>query len=855
MSTATARTLPNPPPVPSYQPTSPSKKDPALKPNPHPYAIKTASTALLSRSSSSGYNVNATHHYYIPPSPNHSRSDSGKGHRSTRSLTAVPESPGREAPRPLPIPPELDNTQPRKDGGGGSAGYVSADEPFKGRRRPRRSETLPIIPIPSPALSAPPSVDDLPENPKMWTPSQLATYLTTALRMTSGGKPGDIEPIGLPALVAKDIATFVKSARIGGRTFLRLNEEDLESLGMNKKWRDALLVAARNLRQNVLKGRIWGGDPSPLPSPSPSFASAPVSAPASVPVSILQPDPSPSSSPTRTQSVFYSNPAFNSSSSSVESSASFSTGDEDGPGGTALGRAKARRYRNGRVRGMVETFERSGSFSSDGGFDDDPSAPSPSTSARKELRELAQAQAQGQLAGQGQRPTESRSPSPSKRRPLPVPPSPSGSASASGSVHNTLLDEEPTMEALLAMQPPVAVTVTGARAWEEVDLANGITVKRVPAHEMSMSTVTVGQKTIQGLGSGRSSGSSSNGSGGKGKGKGGERRVVTAIFAPHAHVPAVGEPPEAPVPLKPLDVASIADLTALAEKEGAATATSMPMPPPDEHPSVSSSSSPSKSASRPLPEPPMSSGAGADAGADRDRAEAEAERAAAETEEAIRLERMLEEEILATRALVDTFRARLEVVEQKVADLEAREALALRAAAERAQQQAQAQAQAQAQGPPHPEPQPQPRDRDRDQEAAGARTQSVEIGVQAEFAQPESASLVAVAEAAVQSDGGDPQQVLAPVQLHPSTPSAPARPAPAEPQPHRQIMPGADDSELVGRRAGDEVEKHEDEDEGDELPSHLSDLPSYVLLAGLGVCAVVTQVVVRRVFGKGMLRP
>ena len=70
-------------------------------------------------------------------------------------------------------------------------------------------------------------MDDLPDNPKLWTPSQLATYLTTALRMTSSGRPGDIEDIGLPPLVAKDIAQFTKGARIGGRTFLRLNEEDL----------------------------------------------------------------------------------------------------------------------------------------------------------------------------------------------------------------------------------------------------------------------------------------------------------------------------------------------------------------------------------------------------------------------------------------------------------------------------------------------------------------------------------------------------------------------------------------------------------------------------------------------------
>ena len=106
---------------------------------------------------------------------------------------------------------------------------MSADEVSKTPRRPRCSETLPTIPLLSPALSAPPSVDNLPEYPKTWTPSQLATYLTTALQMTSSDKAGEIEPIGLPTLVVKDIAVFVNSVRIRGRTFLRLNEEDLEA--------------------------------------------------------------------------------------------------------------------------------------------------------------------------------------------------------------------------------------------------------------------------------------------------------------------------------------------------------------------------------------------------------------------------------------------------------------------------------------------------------------------------------------------------------------------------------------------------------------------------------------------------
>lgn len=172
--------------------------------------------------------MNATHHYYVPLSPHSNKSDVGKGHRATKSLTSMAESPTREAPRPLPIPPALDIPADRRNGNG-IGGYVSADEASKPRRRPRRSETMPVIPLSNPGLLAPaPTVEELPDNPKLWTPSQLATYLTSALRVTSSGKPGEVESIGLPPLVAKDIASFVKSARIGGRTFLRMNEEDLE---------------------------------------------------------------------------------------------------------------------------------------------------------------------------------------------------------------------------------------------------------------------------------------------------------------------------------------------------------------------------------------------------------------------------------------------------------------------------------------------------------------------------------------------------------------------------------------------------------------------------------------------------
>ena len=88
---------------------------PKHTPNPHPYPIKTTSTALLTRSNSSS-SQNGGRHYYVPLARSASRrgsvsgedgeSDSGisgeyqrkgKEHKYTRSLT--------DAPSPLPILP------------------------------------------------------------------------------------------------------------------------------------------------------------------------------------------------------------------------------------------------------------------------------------------------------------------------------------------------------------------------------------------------------------------------------------------------------------------------------------------------------------------------------------------------------------------------------------------------------------------------------------------------------------------------------------------------------------------------------------------------------------------------------
>ncbi|OSC96956.1 hypothetical protein PYCCODRAFT_1448255 [Trametes coccinea BRFM310] len=767
---ATARTLPPTPPVPSI-PLSPNKKDSALKPNPHPYAIKTTSTALLTRSNTSGYNVNATRHYYVPLSPNATRSEASRGHRASKSLTSMSESPTREAPRPLPIPPALDVSRDRRTPTG-NGGYVSADEATSvPRQRPRRSETLPVIPLPAAgSLAPPPSIDELPDNPKLWTPSQLATYLTSALRVTSNGKPGEVESIGLPPLVAKDIAAFVKSARIGGRTFLRMNEEDLEALGMNKKWRQALLAALRNLRQNVLKGRIWGTDGSPTTSPSPEFES---------PVQL------------------FSNAGFNSSSSSISSSSSVSAGeDERGEApGAALERSKARRYRSGRVRGMVETFERSGSFSSEGGLDDGEIGPAD----RERLRRWARQEEH--TTGQSVIPDES--PSPSRRRPLPVPPTLTGSSSGP-----LVDDEEPTMEALLANLGN-ANPVIGARAWEEMDLEPGVTVKRLPSNEsdanVSVDRTLVGSKSASSLGSGR-------GSGGSNKGKS-ERRVVTAIFAPAssaaAHLPVPVDSPtdilhSGADPFKSSPLIDEATLSADLER---------PLPP--------------------LPDIPDTLGC-----------PVKQEAILPADDEPSRLERLLEAEITETRALLDTFRARLEVVEQKVAELEANEAR-------------------------------------RETEIASANlgvgavtTQtgpelhtSVEIGVQS------GSAAVLVVDAEVQSDSvassdapfhssdleaGCGRLVDASSDVDPPSSSEEKRSTISSglqgviPDVVRRLQSSsvALFSSSAAETAG-AVSRGKDEGEEDDQPSNVSDLPSYVFLVGLGVCAVVLQVVLRKVVGRG----
>lgn len=147
-----------------------------------PYSVKTTSTALLSRSNSTSSNHNTSHHHYVPQTPPSSRPKQPKHsglhrHRYSSSLSMD------NTPRPLPVPPQS----------------------------PSILEISPLL-----------TLEDLPTNPKR-TPSQLRTYLSSALRVKSG------ESKLLPPQVARDIAVFVRESRITGKIFLRLDDPVLEA--------------------------------------------------------------------------------------------------------------------------------------------------------------------------------------------------------------------------------------------------------------------------------------------------------------------------------------------------------------------------------------------------------------------------------------------------------------------------------------------------------------------------------------------------------------------------------------------------------------------------------------------------
>lgn len=260
-------------------------------------------------------------------------------------------------------------------------------------------------------------------------------------------------------------------------------------MGVNKLWKDALLKSSRNLRRNVLRGKIWGPPAEDDPDDD-LFADL-----------------------------------SNSSTSSLDSLHNATDGDDPGPHYIK----PYRRYRNGRVRGMVESLERSGSFSSDSSF--------------SELAErnafIAQYDADQDAISQSPVEAPSQSPNLSAHTPPPLPPLTIDSPSMLPNkrplpqipVHPSLREfsaEDLTVEELLEAEGEKMSSSCGARAWEEFDDKPGITVKKL-IHDAPHPDNVVSHTATSGLSTVVESHSREGSNGRKSRD---ERRIVTAIFSP-----------------------------------------------------------------------------------------------------------------------------------------------------------------------------------------------------------------------------------------------------------------------------------------------------------------------------------
>ncbi|EGN99336.1 hypothetical protein SERLA73DRAFT_73869 [Serpula lacrymans var. lacrymans S7.3] len=441
-----------------------------LRPNPHPYAIKTTSSALLSRSNSSPHAPQPVRHHYVPLSPTRPKANESNGnpdgrrHRYSKSLSSDFSFPtGNNSPAPLPAPPSIRSSSPTRSSwtntttwaAGGPTGDAFSAAGIEG--------------------------DDLPSNPKLWSPTQLSAYLITALRASAvsdsdavvqdpdfdatndtAGEAGDT---GISPTDASEIAAFVRDQKVTGRVFLRFTEVDLErcaavsncpsqistektltyfsnrSFDIPQKWRSALLISSRHLRQNVLRGRIWVDSSSPQ------------------------------------NTLPFSSELYNSSTSSVDLSAP--------PAPTTRQQRDLARIRRkaGRVRGMVESWERSSvsSCGSVSGSDAEEEIESSRVTASP-FNDSSDLPAPDSFLSQDEKPN-----------------------------HAAVIADEPSIEDLLRSPPSNDSDIKGARAWE-ADVGMGDTVKRVDGSQSPHKKE---------LSFGR----------GSGKGKGtGDRRIVTAIF-------------------------------------------------------------------------------------------------------------------------------------------------------------------------------------------------------------------------------------------------------------------------------------------------------------------------------------
>ncbi|KAG2064973.1 hypothetical protein BDR04DRAFT_207595 [Suillus decipiens] len=467
--------------VSSSLPTAPiqSKKHPTVLPNAHPYAIKTTTSAVLSRSNSSPHSPPSVKHHYVPPSPTRPR------HRHTSSLSSVEGVSVNEIsrPSPLPVPPSFYSASSTR------ASFSLSDGTMPTRRL-KRADTLPS----SASLSlfndeAITEDNKLPRNPKNWSTDDLISHLATSLRTGSALSTEDQE----------HLLCAIKEQNITGRNFLRLTDADLANLSLIPRQRLYLLEVSRALRADVLRGRIW------------------VDSHHSTNVSAHSKDAYTRSM--RNLDTPFNSELYNFSTSSVDlilpPSASIGA---DGVSVTlnrynSVSDSSAQRYRDlasmrdrrrGQVKGLVDTWERergaaSGSEGSMSGSDADSDSDIPSIESP-----LPPALSNSVIS-------------------LTNPPPPYTSFKE--------IEDEPTIEELLTSSGPIK----GARAWEE-DYELGETVKRISAgvpvpFPLASTSPRVAAAIEINPGSNRSSESDLSKFSDLGNGRGNtQKRIVTAIF-------------------------------------------------------------------------------------------------------------------------------------------------------------------------------------------------------------------------------------------------------------------------------------------------------------------------------------
>ncbi|OCF73500.1 hypothetical protein I204_05341 [Kwoniella mangroviensis CBS 8886] len=201
--------------------TSPTKTPNSSSKNYHPYLIHSSASSLLTRTNSSPAQP--------PSSPSH--------HRSSRSMSSLNYI--------------LDNpNDPKEDR------RKSMESPSSQRIRPgvKRSGTLPEFLN----RGGKDKVDkkerdiDLPMNPKLWTPSELAQYLGYTLRTGGPEGTGHI----LPAPLVEDIKSWVLRQRVSGRDFLKGSSDGWGNTTRPPPFLPLLQTIARRLRRHSLSGRI-----------------------------------------------------------------------------------------------------------------------------------------------------------------------------------------------------------------------------------------------------------------------------------------------------------------------------------------------------------------------------------------------------------------------------------------------------------------------------------------------------------------------------------------------------------------------------------------------------------------------